>query len=252
MLNHEWTRQRDRRIRQTLRETRPLDGLDAEAEAEVEVEVEVEAETGVGAEAEDEAGDEGLTLDDLTALEDAGVQAARDREDADLSPEPAPEAPLEALAQEPLADDAPLGLEAPAPEAEPVALAEEPSPAPARAPDPREVVEHLEVPLAGLRERLQAVLARQIQLPLDIEARRDVSEQVEGSPRETREILLRRLLDPTLTLEETALLLGVCPTTVRRYTNRGVLACYRTPGNQRRFHLTDILDFMERQSTPRA
>jgi len=43
----------------------------------------------------------------------------------------------------------------------------------------------------------------------------------------------------------TALLLGVCPTTVRRYTNRGALRCMRTPGNQRRFRLSDILEFME-------
>jgi excisionase family DNA binding protein len=234
MLNHEWTRQRDRRIRQGLREPRPLDGLEDE-----------EPVTGLEdglAEALDEAPDEdlvgevGLAPDDLTALEDAEAQAARQQEEADLRPEAEPAAGP--------ADEEAVPEEGAEPE--PEAAAE------TRAAGPREVVQKLEVPLAGLRERLQAVLARQTQLPLDIEARRDVTEQVEGSPRETREVLLRRLLDPTLTLEETALLLGVCPTTVRRYTNRGVLACYRTPGNQRRFHLTDILDFMERQSTPRA
>jgi len=37
----------------------------------------------------------------------------------------------------------------------------------------------------------------------------------------------------------------VCPTTVRRYTNRGVLKHYRTPGNQRRFKLSEVLVFME-------
>src|SRR5207249_2975324 len=57
--------------------------------------------------------------------------------------------------------------------------------------------------------------------------------------------LVRRLLDPPLTLEEVARLLGVCPTTVRRYTNRGCLRHFRTPGNQRRFRLSDVLEFME-------
>ena len=50
-----------------------------------------------------------------------------------------------------------------------------------------------------------------------------------------------------LSLEEAAVLLDVCPTTVRRYTNRGVLKCYRTPGNQRRFRLSEIMSFMERR-----
>ena len=53
--------------------------------------------------------------------------------------------------------------------------------------------------------------------------------------------------DYVLSLEEAAVLLDVCPTTVRRYTNRGVLKCYRTPGNQRRFRLSEIMDFMGRR-----
>lgn len=64
---------------------------------------------------------------------------------------------------------------------------------------------------------------------------------------ELRAELVRRLLDPTLTLAETAILLGVCPTTVRRYTNRGVLPCSRTPGNYRRFRLSEVLAFLERR-----
>ena len=43
--------------------------------------------------------------------------------------------------------------------------------------------------------------------------------------------------------------LGVCATSVRRYTNRGLLKCFRTPGNQRRFRLSDVLDFMEKQQS---
>jgi excisionase family DNA binding protein len=64
---------------------------------------------------------------------------------------------------------------------------------------------------------------------------------------ETREELLRRLVDPTLTLEETACILEVCPTTVRRYTNRGILPHERSAGNQRRFKLSTVLEFREAQ-----
>ena len=113
--------------------------------------------------------------------------------------------------------------------------------------DARAVASKLQVPQTSLRDRLESVLAHQAQLPLDIDARHAVSAEAEGSPRETRELLLQRLLDPTLTLQEAATLLGVCTTTIRRYTDRGLLRCFRTPGNQRRFHLSDVLDFMERQ-----
>jgi excisionase family DNA binding protein len=68
--------------------------------------------------------------------------------------------------------------------------------------------------------------------------------------KETREELLARLLDPELTLEEAAQVLNVCPTTVRRYTNRGVLPHYRTIGNQRRFRLSQVLAFLETQEAP--
>jgi len=65
---------------------------------------------------------------------------------------------------------------------------------------------------------------------------------------ESREELIARLTDPVLTLEETARLLGVCPATVRRYTDRGWLRCFRTDGNQRRFRLSDIVAFLEEQA----
>lgn len=65
--------------------------------------------------------------------------------------------------------------------------------------------------------------------------------------RETRGELIQRLLDPTISLEEAARVLDVCPTTVRRYTNRGVLPHFRTAGNQRRFRLSDVLSFMEKE-----
>lgn len=61
---------------------------------------------------------------------------------------------------------------------------------------------------------------------------------------ESREQLISRLLDPTLTLDETARLLEVCPTTVRRWTNKGALPCERSAGNQRRFKLSSIEAFL--------
>ena len=94
--------------------------------------------------------------------------------------------------------------------------------------------------------RLQALVGRQTQLPLEVEepapARRGHPE-----PAESRGELIERLLDPILSINEAAVLCGVCPASIRRYTNRGVLKCFRTPGNQRRFRLSDVLDFMERQ-----
>ncbi|MEN3001304.1 MAG: helix-turn-helix domain-containing protein [Armatimonadota bacterium] len=65
--------------------------------------------------------------------------------------------------------------------------------------------------------------------------------------RKSREELIARLTDPVLTLEEVARLLGVCPATVRRYTNRGWLRHFRTEGNQRRFRLSDVVAFLEEQ-----
>lgn len=76
-------------------------------------------------------------------------------------------------------------------------------------------------------------------------ARSEVAQSSYEPFKETREELLQRLIDPLISLEEAARLLDVCPTTVRRYTNRGMLKHYRTAGNQRRFRLSDVLAFME-------
>jgi len=67
----------------------------------------------------------------------------------------------------------------------------------------------------------------------------------QGKFKETREELIRRLLDPELTLEEVSRLLGVCPATVRRYTNRGWLGHHRTQGGQRRFRLSSLVRFVD-------
>jgi len=66
-----------------------------------------------------------------------------------------------------------------------------------------------------------------------------------GEFKETRNDLIKRLLDPELSLEETSRLLGVCPATVRRYTNRKWLTHHRTTGGQRRFRLSDVVKFVE-------
>lgn len=66
-----------------------------------------------------------------------------------------------------------------------------------------------------------------------------------GDFKETREELLQRLLNPELSLEETSRLLGVCPATVRRYTNRGWISHHRTKGGQRRFRLSDVAKFVQ-------
>jgi len=63
---------------------------------------------------------------------------------------------------------------------------------------------------------------------------------------ETREEIVQRLLDPELTLHETAALLNVSKATVRRYTDQGKLSCFRTAGGQRRFKLSDVLGMLER------
>jgi len=64
---------------------------------------------------------------------------------------------------------------------------------------------------------------------------------------QSREEILERLVNPTITLEEAAKIMGVCKATVRRYTAKGILPHYRTPGNQRRFKLNDIIHFLEEQ-----
>lgn len=63
----------------------------------------------------------------------------------------------------------------------------------------------------------------------------------------SREEIIERLVNPTISLEEAAKIMGVCKATVRRYTAMGILPHYRTPGNQRRFKLNDIILFIEDQ-----
>jgi excisionase family DNA binding protein len=61
---------------------------------------------------------------------------------------------------------------------------------------------------------------------------------------ETRAQMLERLTNPLISLHEASVLLRVCPATVRRYSDNGLLAAERTDGGQRRFHLKDVLALM--------
>lgn len=72
------------------------------------------------------------------------------------------------------------------------------------------------------------------------------------NPRKTRENLIENLLDPIISLDEAAVILNVCKTTVRRYTNGDKLECLRTPGNQRRFRLSKVLEFLEEKDGQRT
>jgi excisionase family DNA binding protein len=111
-------------------------------------------------------------------------------------------------------------------------------------PDVAPISERAGLPtISSIREGLPRTMERLLQIP----TAEEVAQNSYKSPfRESREELIRRLFDPPLTLEDTARLLGVCPTTVRRYTNKGLLRHYRTQGNQRRFRLSDLLAFLER------
>jgi excisionase family DNA binding protein len=123
---------------------------------------------------------------------------------------------------------------------------EPPSPPPPRAARGRLFGEKPDLPsIASIREGLPRTMERLLQIPIAEEVAQN-SYKSRSQSWESREELIHRLFDPPMTLEDTARLLGVCPTTVRRYTNRGLLQHHRTQGNQRRFRLSDLLAFLER------
>jgi hypothetical protein len=111
---------------------------------------------------------------------------------------------------------------------------------------------------------LWAAVPKHVQTLLALE-RQDEEEVAQNSYKrpfaEKRRELIERILDPILSLEDTARLLNVCPATVRRYTNKGILNSYRKEPErsqksgtapeketrQRRFRLSDILAFLEAQ-----
>lgn len=67
---------------------------------------------------------------------------------------------------------------------------------------------------------------------------------------ETREEIVRRVLDPELTLHEAAAVLNLSKATLRRYTDQGKLPCRRTAGGQRRFTLSAVLALLEQRGEP--
>lgn len=69
---------------------------------------------------------------------------------------------------------------------------------------------------------------------------------------ESREEIIRRVLDPELSLHEAAAVLNLSKATVRRYTDQRKLACLRTEGGQRRFRLSALLGFLDEQSQARG
>ncbi len=62
---------------------------------------------------------------------------------------------------------------------------------------------------------------------------------------ESREEIVRRVLDPELTLHEAAALMNLSKATLRRYTDQGKLPCSRTAGGQRRFKLSEVLAVLD-------
>ncbi len=103
---------------------------------------------------------------------------------------------------------------------------------------------------AALRRRIDAVV-EQNALPMELgspERRRGGRRPITA----TREEIIRRLLDPELTLHEAAAVLNLSKATVRRYTDQGKLACLRTQGGQRRFRLSALLAFLETQALARG
>jgi excisionase family DNA binding protein len=148
---------------------------------------------------------------------------------------PGPSAPVE-LASSPVAAPVPESAPAPASASPPAVAAAPPPSAAAPAAGSVDVLQ-----LQNLKARVQSRDSLR-----DLPSTAEIAQHSYKQPfRESRDALVQRLLDPPLTLEETARLLGVCPTTVRRYTNRGALKHFRTGGNQRRFRLSDVLAFME-------
>ncbi len=130
------------------------------------------------------------------------------------------------------------------------------------------------VPSGMSASELWATVPRHVQTLLALERLEEEQEVAQFSYKrpfqEKRHELIERLLDPILSLEDAARLLNVCPTTVRRYTNKGILTYYRkepergarstgdsnSSGDketrQRRFRLSDILAFLETQQAALA
>ncbi|MGC8862134.1 MAG: helix-turn-helix domain-containing protein [Armatimonadota bacterium] len=125
----------------------------------------------------------------------------------------------------------------PAP-AEPEKTPASAGPPPMTAEEPQQQPSEAEQKWARVPQHLRVLFDQEVE---------EVAQHSYKTFKESRASLIERLLDPVVTLEDAARILNVCPTTVRRYTNRGILKHYRTAGNQRRFRLSDVLAFLEKQ-----
>jgi len=84
-------------------------------------------------------------------------------------------------------------------------------------------------------------------LPIDLGPSRSARRAGRPPLTETRDEIIHRLMDPDLTLHETAAILSLSKATLRRYTDQGKLPCRRTAGGQRRFKLSEVLVMLEQR-----
>lgn len=138
------------------------------------------------------------------------------------------------------------------PAAAPTASAEPQRPARKRRARPAKPVTPPELAPPLTSEEFWELAPRHIRTLISLGQDEGVQKSYRRRFKESRLALIERLLDPTLSLEEAARLLNVCPATVRRYTNRGQLRHFRTAGDQRRFKLSDVLAFLEAQHSQGA
>lgn len=117
-------------------------------------------------------------------------------------------------------------------------------PAPAHLPVlPREPASAL-----SRRQRTPRPIELQQPLPMDLGVAARLARRAGRPPlTESRDAIIRRLLDPDLTLHEAASILNLSKATLRRYTDQGKLICQRTGGGQRRFKLSDVLALLEQR-----
>ena len=126
----------------------------------------------------------------------------------------------------------------------PTSAQPQPPPAPARLPalpqDP--------APARPGRQRAPRPIELQQPLPMDLGTAARLAQRAGRPPlTESRDAIIRRLLDPDLTLHEAAAILNLSKATLRRYTDQGKLICQRTGGGQRRFKLSDVLALLEQR-----
>lgn len=62
-----------------------------------------------------------------------------------------------------------------------------------------------------------------------------------------RKKIIEKLLDPEVTLQEAAILLTISRATLRRYSDKGLISCIKTPTGQRKFKLSSLLEFQEKR-----